>query len=155
MNQDHFNQKAIKRHRDEKYKQAYKAATREYAENRKNGVDGLLGNGARAIADRWNSTFLTSPNDRPLKKSVIHEAVVYRKETGVSPPKRGRPTKVGAEITGQLSRHAAMMQASGLGEAKYSLMRGAIEAMTVGTEHEGTLDPIYTFRKARMEHPDN
>ena len=47
-----------------------------------------------------------------------------------------------------------MMQASGLGEAKYSLMRDAIKAMTVGTEHEGTLDAAYTFRKARMQHPE-
>ena len=68
VNQDHFNQKAIKEHRDEKYKRAYKGATKEYADNRKNGVDGLLGNGARAIADRLNTAYLTSPNDRQLKK---------------------------------------------------------------------------------------
>ena len=31
-------------------------------------------------------------------------------------------------------------------------MKDAIEAMTVGTEHEGTLDLAYTYLKARKDH---
>ena len=80
--------------------------------------------------------------------------MVERGEFGVSPPKLGRKPKVTGDITGQLAMQAAMMQASGAGEAKYSIMKDTIEAMTVGTKHAGTLDPKYTFRKARTDHPE-
>ena len=53
-----------------------------------------------------------------------------------------------------MAMQAAMMQVAGQGEANSSNMRKAIFAMTVGTEHEASMDTEYVFKKARASHPE-
>ena len=139
-------------HHKAKCSRAYKAATEEYAAGH-DGTSTKRGIGLRAIADRYNREMLWAPGDKQLTKSAIHVAFV-RGQCGVSPLKKGPPVKVTPEITGQLAMHAAMMQASGQGEANCRNMRNTIIAMTVGTEHEAKLKTQYVFRKARATHPE-
>ena len=91
------------------------------------------------------------PADRGrAPRSVITDAVNAGR-IGVSPLKEGRPVKVGPDITGQLEREAAMMQASETGEVTYAKMDKQIQALTVGTAHAGTLNSKYTFLQSSNE----
>ncbi len=63
-----------------------------------------------------NSELLSSPGDKKLTKSTIHDAI-GRGLFGVSPLKNGRPQIVPPQVTHGVACHAVMMQSSGEGEA--------------------------------------
>ena len=124
-----------------------------YAKNCAEGTNLQKGKGAQAMADCWNKLELYSSSDKQLSRTVITDALNAGR-IGVSPPKIVKPVKVVPDITSQFGRGAAMMQASGTGEATYAKMDKKNEALTVGTSHADTLNSKYTFCKARMAHPE-
>ena len=154
VNKINFNKKVKSGMRDARYKRAYKLATDEAYSLEQKGLGGTKGNGLRAIAARYNTRYLADPGDRQLSRSALVRAVKERGEHGKSPPKLGRPVRVLPQITDQLAMQAAMMQASGEGEATTAKLEQSLTAMTAGTTHKDTFNNNYAVRKAMRLHPE-
>ena len=84
--------------------------------------EGKRGTGFSSVISRINEEMISSPNDKKLTKSSVHRAV-SQGQFGVSPVKKGRPSKVPPELTRGLACHAVMMQIAGEGEASSLKMR--------------------------------
>ena len=151
-NRCQFLNNSLKSYRDAKFSDAFKGATRECADIANGPNKGKKGFGIAGVVERWNSSVLSSPNDRLLSKSKVAEALKSGK-AGKSPPKRGRPRKIPLELTTSLATHATMKQVSGEGEANRETMVQTTMALTVGTKWENKLKPDYVWRRVRMDHP--
>ena len=151
-NEKCFNDQAKKKMRDARYSRAFKLATNEAQDFKIKGESGKKGKGLRSIANRYNLSHLDQPDDRKLKPTNIFTAL-ENGNVGVSPPKQGRPRKIPNVVTNQLAMQAAMMQASGQGEATTSKLCKALTAATTGTEHEGTFNNKYVVERARKDYP--
>ena len=66
------------------------------------------------MADRFNSEFLGSPNDKKINNCTLTKAV-RQGEVGVSPKKMGRPSTIPAEFSLVCATHATTIQVSGGG----------------------------------------
>ena len=153
--ESNWNKKAQKDLINARYKRAFKKATEEAWRIQKTRKAGKHGNGLRAIAARYNLEYLNEPYDRRLTRQAIDQCINVRGEHGVSPPKRGAPYKKRhPELTEQLALQAAMNQAAGAGEVTSRMLKNAVTAATVGTEHEGKFKPDYIVRSARKLHPE-
>ena len=93
-NWDNFDEKAMALFRETRYKEAFKAAAKEYSGHVARWKNQKHGCGARAVAEKYNKAMLSSPNDRKIKRNTLHNAVVNGGNSGVSPPKQGAPGKV-------------------------------------------------------------
>ena len=75
--QDNFDANARKTRCDKRYKAAFKSATSLLRDNMCNqNKAGKRGYGAMAVVKHINNTMLTSPSDRRLSKTVVHQATV-------------------------------------------------------------------------------
>lgn len=156
VNKNHFNNKVKRVMRDARYKAAFKSATDEAYSIEQRKMSGQWGNGLNAIVARHNLSHLSDPGDRKLSKTTLQRALVKRRQQdqAASPPKNGRPAKVVREITDQITMQAAMMQASGEGEATTAKLKRTLTAMTAGTKHEDTFNNEYAVLKARRLYPE-
>ncbi len=102
--------------------------------------------------DRINSELLSSPGDKKLKKSTIHDAI-KRGSFGVSLLKNGRPRIVPPQVTHGLACHAVMMQNFSEGEASFLKMRAIASALTLGRTQENIFSTDYLRQRTRMDHP--
>ena len=151
--QAHFQANANQAYRQTRYSTAFKAATTELHENIASNKRGKRGCGSKAIALRINSEILTSPSDRKLSGSTLHDAV-KRGDVGVSPPRWGREKMIPEAVTKGLAVHAAMLQVSGNGEASKAKLKAATDALKTGEKWEGLFDTEYALKAARRRHPE-
>ena len=111
------------------------------------------GNGAAAICHHLNKQYLSHPSDKQLTRSTITRAVRNCNQHGESPMKKGPRATVTNEITDQVAMQAAMLQASGEGEATTRKLTDTLVSLTAGTNHEGSFDPDYAVKKTRRLNP--
>ena len=150
--QRNFDEQSVERYRWSKYSNAWKGATRQLHDLQQSGKTGSRGCGARAVAQRWNETVLSSPGDHKISKSSLHDAVKHG-NFGVSPPKRGRPRIVPKVATDALAAHATMLQISGEGEATKDKMTTAAQGLIADTEWDGKLKPSYMWWRTYSDNP--
>ena len=153
VNRDNFAENSTKAYRGAKYDTAFKKAALELHNNlsddQKRGKHKF---GARAIANKYNETELTSPNDRKINRETLRHWV-GKGNAGKTPPKRGRPTFIPDELPRALATHAVMMQVSGGGEATGKKMVTTGAALLVGTQWEDKICPVNLWRKTRKRNP--
>ena len=137
VNEKNTHAKAQRMMRKARYDRAHKLATDMLWQIKQDGLAGKRGNGVETVCERINFLYLSEPGDRKLTRGAIREATGKRKEYGKTPPKRGRRPKITKLVTDQVAMQAAMMQASGEGEATTAKLSRALFAATTGTEHEG------------------
>ena len=146
--------KIDKHYYDNRYKISFKAATQQLRRNQlDDNSQGKRGHGLRAIVKKANDEMLSSPNDKKLTRSVLHNAML-RGDFGVSPPKIGRKPVVPHTLTYSLATHSTMMQVSGDGEASASKMKAVASALMIETPHENAVNIDYLRRKTRSFHPE-
>ena len=148
-----FADNSTKAYRGAKYDTAFKKAALELHNNlsddQKRGKHKF---GARAIANKYNETELTSPNDRKINRETLRHWV-GKGNAGKTPPKRGRPTFIPDKLPRALVTHAVMMQVSGSGVATGKKMITTGAALLVGTQWEDKICPVNLWRKTRKQNP--
>ena len=150
---DNFCENSTREYYARRHSDAWKAGSMELYDNWNDpNKQGKQGFGEVAVAKKYNTQVLTSPNDRKIGSSALGE-FVRRGNQGKSPPKRGKKRKVPPELTKALATQATMMQVSGEGEACRSKMIATATALMHKTEWEGKIDPNYLWNLARAEHP--
>ncbi len=152
-NQDRFEEKAVKKHHDDRYKDALKKASTELHNNNNSENKGKQGYGARAVAEKYNAIFLNEDGDKQISKSTLINYAT-NELAGKSPAKMGRPSVVPSPLKRGLVTHAVMMQVSGTeGEASTARLKEVATAAVSGTQWEGRFDIDYAVRKAVEDYP--
>ena len=132
---------------------AFKQATTELKSNMDNPtLRGKRGYGVISIAKKYNSTLLSSPNDRRIKESMLHEAVAADR-IGKSPPKCGWPSIIPDCLHDALATHSTMMQVAGEGEASSGKMISLTAGLVAGTAWENKFNLDYCWRRTRAKNP--
>lgn len=151
---DNFVGNATKDYYSKRFSAAFKEATSIVHSNMTDVLKiGKRGFGVDAVSEDVNSRLLTSPNDRHIKPTALYNAVKAGR-IGVSPLKRGRKAVIPDILPSALAAQAVMMQVAGVGEASAKKMKVFVEGLTSGTEWEDKINPNYTWRKTRTQHPE-
>lgn len=150
---DNFMGNAIKDYYLQRFSAAFKEATTIVHSNMTDILKmGKRGFGVDAVSEDVNSRLLSSPNDRKIKPTALYNAVKEGR-IGVSPLKRGRKAVIPEILPSALAAQAVMMQVAGVGEASAKKMKVLVEGLTSGTKWEDKINPDYTWRKTRTQHP--
>ena len=137
-----------------RYTRAFKEATIELYNNQANEeMRGERGYGAQAIAEKVNTSVLSSPNDHKLSATSLQRAIETER-AGQSPSKHGRPEKIPFQLVGALAKQSAMMQVASEGEASGKKIKALTEGLVTGTKWESVFSTEYCWKRTRSQHPE-
>ncbi len=148
--------KAIKQFVYNKYKAAFKIATKELLENQRGPNCGKRGYGSHAICNHLNRVHkLDGENGKKLKPQTIQDAV-DTSCAGMSPLKAGWPQIIPKQFTKALANHATMKQVTvGDGKASGCNTWLIIKAMTNGTDWVEKFMVNHAWRRVRADYPEH
>ena len=97
------------------YTRAFKEAMIELSNNQANEeMRGKHEYGAHAIAERVNTSMLSSPNNHKLSAKSLQQAI-ESKQASQLPSKLGRPKRIAFQLVATLAKQLAMMQVASEG----------------------------------------
>jgi hypothetical protein len=137
-----------------RYTRAFKEATIELSNNQANKeMRGKRGYGEQAIAEKVNTSMLSSPNDHKLSATSLQRAI-ESKRAGQSPSKLGRPERIPFQLVAALAKQSAMMQVASEGEASGKKIKALTEGLVTGTKWESAFSTEYCWRRTRSQYPE-
>ena len=152
------NDLAYKADTGDRYKSAYKEATKLFADIKNNVVESKLSQQEHIdnINKKWSLDGEGKEGSREkdiLSLSTITRAV-RQGNIGVSPQKKGKSTKISRDFTRLIAVHANMEQVGDRGELDASQMKATMIAATLGTVHEKEFNIDYAWETVRRENAD-
>ena len=114
---------------------------------------GKRGYGAQAIAEKVNTSMLSSPNDHKLSATSLQRAI-ESKRAGQSPSKLGRPERIPFQLVAALAKQSAMTQVASEGEASGKKIKALTEGLVTGTKWESVFSMEYCWKRTWSQHPE-
>ena len=149
-----FDCNAQKKYYRGRYTRAFKEATIELSNNQANEeMRGKRGYGAQAIAEKVNTSMLSSPNDHKLSATSLQRAI-ESKRAGQLPSKLGRPERIPFQLVAALAKQSAMTQVASEGEASGKKIKALTEGLVTGTKWESVFSTEYCWKRTRSQHSD-
>ena len=149
------NKQSSKKCVDERYKHAFKLATKDVAAVRSGKLTNIT---YQDIVDKYNKQFNldghgreNSREKRKLNVSTLAKSV-DKGMIGCSPKKKGRKEKIDRDFVRLVALHANMEQVGVSGEKNSADLKAIVEASILGTEHEGTFNVNYFWETVQCAH---
>jgi hypothetical protein len=138
-----------------RYTHPFKEAMIELSNNQANKeMRGKRGYGAQAIAEKVNTSILSSPNNQQVSYTLLQRAI-ESKWAGQSPSKLGWPERIPFELVAALAKQSAMMQVASEGEASGKKIKALTEGLVTGTKWESVFSTTeYCWKRTRSQHPE-